>query len=400
MDQENDRSASRSGQKIFGRMDWEKASLIAVVLYYCAMMTGRTLSRGTDFMVFYDVASRFWDGIRPYDIEAYGNLVFKYPPWILPAFLPFGFFEAKVAKFLWGVVQSISLIFVVHRFSKEDRVPDGLQAFTLLLFFGVFGLQGMLGQISLPLLALALACRPLSERLKPGVLLAWGLSAKIFSVFPLIFVLWKRRDRWRWLFASIAAFVALSLPMCLVSYASDPVRMVKEWVIACFSGVENKSRGLVEFTNREAQGLPSLFFRQFEWDQENRWLVITLVIGCFITVALLWAVLSKRLDERTQWYGWLALMPVVQPLGWIHFFVFAYPLAISILSREWSARRRLPFATAALAVVLIAAVTEKSFGKGFGGFLESWSVKSIGVLLLAWVSVRIPRPASTPRSKE
>ncbi len=378
---------------------WGRLALGVVVLAYGVMMIGRTLTRGTDFLVFEEVARRFWSGVRPYDIETYGNLVFKYPPWILPAFFPFGWLDLKTSKLVWGVIQALSLAFLVKRMRRDTGAHPWTQVVVLLFYFGVFGLQGMLGQISLPLIALVIACRPLGSRLRTALILTWALTAKIFSVFPLLFLVWKRKDRLKLILGSFAIFYTLSLPIYFVSYERHYKWMKDEWIKACFSGVENKARGLVEFTNREAQGLPSLFFRQFYLDQENRWVVIGVVFGCLVVVAAFWAWLSRRLDFRTQWYGWLALLPVVQPLGWIHFFVFAYPLSILVLTRALQSRDRAKVAWTVFAIILIAAVTEKSFGKSFGGFLESWSVKSLGVLLLAYLSTWITPVEERPLPK-
>lgn len=360
--------------------------LVVVVLFYCVMLTLRTLNRGNDFMVYHEVARRFWSGVRPYDIETYGNLVFKYPPWVLPVFLPFGFLPLFYAKLAWGFVQSFSLISIVRVMRNRFRCSAKTQIFCLLAFFGVLGLQGMLGQISLPMLALVLWIDPFSARPVWVSFQVWALSAKIFSLFPMLAIFLARKDRLKWAFGSLGVFLVFSLPLYFGPYEHHSRWLREDWVKACFSGVENKARGLVEFTNREAQGLPSMVFRLFRLDQENRELVIGVVLVSLVAVAAFWFWRSRRLPDSARWLGWLALTPVIQPLGWIHFFIFAYPFSAWALEQE--KQRAIPKRVYGVMffILLAVAVTQKTLGQGLGGNLETISIKSIGVLWLVWLA--------------
>ena len=100
--------AKRPGRDRSGllRARAEFGALVAIVAWLAIVLIARTVERGDDFQVFYRVAQRFWDGVRPYDQITYGNMVFKYPPWILPFFLPFGFLDLATAKMIWGLPAS------------------------------------------------------------------------------------------------------------------------------------------------------------------------------------------------------------------------------------------------------------------------------------------------------
>jgi len=109
----------------------------------------------------------------------------------------------------------------------------------------------------------------------------------------------------------------------------------------------------------------------------------------FFGVGLFWSWLSKKTDEKTRWLGWLALMPVVQPLGWMHFFIFAYPLSVFTLQNARSSKRIRFQVVVVVMLSCIAVFTEKTLGHSLGGFLEAWSIKSLGVIGLVVLGSRI-----------
>lgn len=355
--------------------------LVSLVL--CFVLISRTLSRGDDFLVFYRVAQGFWEGKTPYDVSIYGNMVFKYPPWILPFFLPFGFLPVTLAKIAWGVVQALSLLFVIARLDGRYQIAPRLQTLFLLVFFGVIGIHGLVGQVTLSMLALALAIDPISASLSRFSWLAWAFSTKVLTLFPLVQGL-RRKDLIRAAVFVLAIFSALSLPLLAKSYGFDVRALIGDWLHSMFSGTEAVNSVRIGFTTREAQGLPSLLLRKLSLDEANRTHLLACIFASFAAVTGFWVWRSRKLSLADQWLGWVALTPVVQPLAWFHFYIFAYPLIVVGANRAWI-RRDIPVFSLYLAsAFLIGAITEKTMGE-VGLALEMWSVKSWGVLLAVTV---------------
>jgi hypothetical protein len=364
------------------------------------VLIGRTISRGDDFLVFYHVAHRFWDGVRPYDQITYGNMVFKYPPWILPFFLPFGVLDLLTAKVIWGVVQAGALVAIalrLHRgMGKLPPVRPVIQGVLLLSLFGLVGSHGMTGQITLPVLALALWLDPVRDRFLRFFILTWAMSAKVTSLFSLAHA-WRRRGLPMAVAGCIALFVLLSLPIYIRSYDKHSKAMRVEWAQAMFSGTEDVNSVRIGFTTREVQGLPSLLLRKGGLDEKNPAHVLGAIGFSALLLGGLWLWLSRNLSYHAQWIGWLALLPAVQPLAWFHVFLFAYPalaFAAELAARARNLRR---LVLALVCTLLLGAVTAKTLG-GVGNELELWSVKlwgAFGALALFFVQLdRDPKPKS------
>jgi hypothetical protein len=363
------------------------------------VLIGRTISRGDDFLVFYHVAHRFWDGVRPYDQITYGNMVFKYPPWILPFFLPFGVIDLLTAKVVWGVVQAGSLVAVAVRLhrgvGKLPPVRPLVQGVLLLSLFGLVGSHGMTGQITLPVLALALWLDPVRDRFLKFFILAWAMSAKVTSLFPLIHA-WRRRRLALALAGCAVLFLVLSLPIYVKSYDKHSKAMRIEWAQAMFSGTEDVNSVRIGFTTREVQGLPSLLLRKGGLDEKNPAHVLGTIAFSAILLGGLWLWLSRNLSFHAQWIGWLALLPAVQPLAWFHVFLLAYPALAFAAEFAVRARNGRRVALALVCTLLLGAVTAKTFG-GVGAELELWSVKLWGAFgALALFLSQVDRDPKSP----
>ncbi|MBC7384736.1 MAG: DUF2029 domain-containing protein [Cryobacterium sp.] len=356
--------------------------LILVTLGLSAVLMGRTLSRGDDFLVFYRVAQRFWDGVRPYDSVTYGNMVFKYPPWILPLFLPFGFMDPLTAKLIWGFVEAGSLFAIVIRIHRGiGRLPavrPAIQAFFLLTFFALFGSHGMTGQITLLVLALALWIDPVRSSFAKFFILAFAFSAKLTTLLPLLHSV-KRKKIILNVLGVGALFIALSLPIYFHSYRGHYRALRTEWSAALFSGTSDVDRVRIGFTTREVQGLPSFLLRETGLDEKKPRDVLFAISVSTAFIVGFWIFLSRRLKPEVQWIGWLAVLPAVQPLAWFHVFLFTYPMLVfgaeeAMKNLRW--RRVIGYGFCAL---LIGAVTAKTMGAA-GSRLEFLSVKLWGSL--------------------
>jgi hypothetical protein len=371
---------------VVGRERIELGVLCAVVAWFAVMLISRTISRGDDFLVFYRVAQRFWDGVRPYDQVTYGNMVFKYPPWILPFFLPFGIFDLTTAKTFWGFIEAASFVAIVVRIHRGffgfPGVRPGVQAMFLLMLFALFGSHGMTGQITLLVLAIALWSDPLRSSFRRFFFLSVALSAKVTTLFPMLLAV-RRRHFGRATVGVAFLFVLLSLPIYFKSYDRRYGLMREEWVAAMFSGTQDVNSVRIGFTTREVQGLPSLLLRKTELDEKQSVHVLFATLLSVVFIGGGWIWFSRRLSASAQWLGWLALVPAVQPLAWFHVFIFSYPLVV--VGAELALRenrrdsRRWLFAGFVACGLLMGAVTSKTMG-ALGSELELCSVKLWGLL--------------------
>lgn len=364
----------------------EFGALVAIVAWLAIVLIARTVERGDDFQVFYRVAQRFWDGVRPYDQVTYGNMVFKYPPWILPFFLPFGFLDLATAKTIWGVVEAGSLVAIVvrlHRgFGDFPGVRPAVQSLFLVASFALFGSHGLTGQITLVALALAVSADPVRASFRRFFFLSVALSAKITSFFPMLYAV-RRKKFFATIAGVFALFLVLSLPIYFKSYERHYGHLRDEWAAAMFSGTEDVNSVRIGFTTREVQGMPSFLLRKGGLDERQPVHVLFATFLSLVTIGGAWAWVSRKLPPTAQWIGWLALLPAVQPLAWFHVFLFVYPLLA--LGAELALRenrvetRRWRFAGFVVCALLIGAVTAKTMG-ALGNELELASVKLWGTL--------------------
>ena len=399
-------SAPKNPPRGFGPLGRDRigfAVLCAVVLGFGILLVARTIARGDDFLVFYRVAQRFWDGVRPYDQVTYGNMVFKYPPWILPFFLPFGFVDLTTAKTLWGLIEAAALVAIVvrmHRgFLTFPGVRPWVQSLVLLMLFALVGSHGMTGQITLIVLALAVWADPARASFGRFFFLAIAMSAKLTSFFPMAYAA-RRKHLLQTVLGVVVLCIALSLPIYFKSYDRHYGLMRDEWTSAMFSGTQDVNSVRIGFTTREVQGLPSFLLRKAGLDEKQP---VHVLFATFLSVVLIggaWIWFSRKLSPPAQWLGWIALMPAVQPLAWFHVFLFAYPLLV--IGVELSLRenrresRNWRIAGFLFAALLIGAVTSKTLG-ALGAELELCSVKLWGLLFavalyIPLVDRRLDRP--------
>jgi hypothetical protein len=280
--------------------------LVAVVVWFAVMLIARTYSRGDDFIVFHKVAQRFWDGVRPYDQVTYGNMVFKYPPWILPFFLPFGFLDLETAKVIWGLVEAGSLVAIVVRLHRGvggfPGVRPGIQALFLLTLFALIGNHGMTGQITLLVLALAIWADPLRSSFRKFFFVTLALSAKVTTLFPIVHS-FRRRNFLSSALGVGILFVLLSLPIYFKSYERRYGLMREEWTSAMFSGTQDVNSVRIGFTTREVQGMPSLLLRKADLDEKQPVHVLFATLLSVVLIGGAWIWFSRRLPLGAQCSG-------------------------------------------------------------------------------------------------
>ena len=307
-------------------------------------------------------------------------MVFKYPPWILPVFIPFALFPLGVAKLLWALGELAS-IYWLGLWTYRAGARFWIVALTLVLFWGVWAVHAMDGQADLLFLVASLAGGAAFVRT------SWALSGKVFGLFAVVGLVFQNRSNgdgkpsdpayfvWRnGLSVVLGTVGVLILTGIVLIWPKDvsPLAILRSWVDAARSGEGAFSREKIY--GRDNQGLPALIFRFVQVD-------FYLVFGvCALGAGLFWKRISKNLNQRLRWAGWLALSAAIHPLAWFHVFVFAYPLVVFSLEWGFRSQRKLVLGLAILGTIMITMVTRKTLG-GVGETLELISIKAWGVFL-------------------
>ena len=365
-----------------------KAGIAFLVLLFfggAVALVRDTFYQGHDFVVFWKAASEVLSGAPAYDLYRDGEMVFKYPPWILPAFFPFALIPLYWAKLLWGGLEVVSLISVVVWLVQEADCDLGLSLAVTAGFWGIWAVHALDGQVTLLLMALAVWSMRRKEqsesKLSRLLTIIWALTAKVFTGISLLGV-----SEWRRLLkagaVAIIVFSILSIPALVATKTHSPIELYQTWKTAAVSGGTlfdgQKVRG------PDNQGLPALELRLAGIKAEDSradviafLLTSVLIVGLFLKPSL-------SLPYQERWLMWLGLGAAIHPLAWFHTFVFAFPLCVLTLDRAVRSRKPVAIALAGLGTTCVAVVTVKTLGNT-GLVFELASVKAWGVLLCAGV---------------
>jgi hypothetical protein len=216
-----------------------------------------TLSQGHDFLVFWQAARFVLSGEPAYSVARDGAMVFKYPPWILPAFFPFALLPEAAAKIAWGLSQ-VFCIFYCARWLVRQGLRLEVVCAMVALFWGLWAVHALDGQSDLLLMVLILQAGPLA---------LWAYTAKIFTFFG---ALAQRAQGFSLKQVTLAAslFIVFSIPVYLVQPDRTPAGVIRDWAQAAGSGGQAFPDGKIR--GRDNQGLPALALRAFRVPAEEQ----------------------------------------------------------------------------------------------------------------------------------
>jgi len=359
----------------------KKVGFILFCLVIAAAFANNTAHNGQDFTVFWTAARAVLDHGTAYSVARDGFMTFKYPPWILPFFVPFGFFSLGAAKILWGLIEAISLLFVVRVCRAQGPQKKAYRSIiiALLLFLPIWNVHGFDGQISIVLTAMMLFGWRQGASFLRFATMCFGLSAKVFTLFPVLAVRWNLRLILKC--TSILA-VALLFSVFAAHLDSSGVHIVQEWLKASGPGYNARGELTISVSGFQSQGIPSLLFRVFHWPGDR----MGLVYGVLLSVGALAFFALKKLfgSDRSflTWTAWMAATATIQPLAGFHVFSMAFPLSVVVLQASESL-------WPCLAIAAVTLITEKLGSVGWA--LQFISVKSIGVWVLIFWASRLNR---------
>ena len=286
-----------------------------------------TVGQGTDFLVFWKTGRALLDGVPFYDLAREGGMVFKYPPWLAPFFALFSFTSFEKAKWVWGTF-SVACLFGVF-FLMETRLKVARKAWApvALLFWGLWAVHALDGQVSVPLLFLGLWL--VTSNTKFDFLVDVFYPAKIFTVFP-TFTLRERFFNLRTLLISAILVITLSILVCLRSFGGNPQKMFLAWMQAASSGAEYLNAG--QTRGPKNQSLTAYVCRIFNVAPQDTRTEVAMALSFFFIAAMAIQRWMKRSPAIEKWMVALALTPVFHPLPWEHLYVWCFPLAAYALN--------------------------------------------------------------------
>ena len=372
-------------KKLANLLDGRASVFFALLLSFIGgvALLRDTAYQGQDFEVCWKAVHHLLSGEPVYDLIRDGAMVYKYPPWIVTVFLPLGFLSVVTAKWIWGVIELLSLAYVVkwllrRGYSKRVTASVGFA------FWGIWAVHFMDGQISLTILALILWAFD-RRQLTVGI---WALSSKVFSGFSLLGFPGFLKVSPKQLLLIGLVLCGLSAPAVFVAPGHSPVSLFHSWSVAASSG------GLLfdgeKVRGRDNQGMPAMILRTLGIKAANTNADLLFFFICALGLGAYWGLRSKALNEDERWLGWIALSTVVHPLAWFHYFVLAFPLAVVSIDAAMKTKNRRMIITGLIALAMVALVTRKTLGYT-GERMELYSIKSWGVLLFLDLIVMLRR---------
>lgn len=364
-------SASKTYQTLF----WVLFSLSFIFLFF------DTFDNGHDFVVMYRAGWAFLHYEPIYSTVRDGGMVFKYPPWWVFFFIPFGLFPLVVAKAFWAIANVASLISV---FFSLRRLGFSFLSVSLsmMAFWGIWAVHFIDGQIEVLVLALVLLTLERIKR-KPhprlSVAVVYLMSIKGPSVLGAIGVLSRKH-----FFKTGALFlliVAVSLIVSSIA-TSHGFNILSDWKSAATSGSQMLEPDKA-ILGRDNQGIPALIQRVYHasYGQKLDEFVVNGVVLAIGSILFFYLFSGIRLIPKV--FFWLAASVILHPLAWFHLFVWSLPLVVYVVDRALKKETHTLWIWFPL---LVAAVTERTAAT-VGQLLEFYSFKALIIFVaLIWFS--------------
>ena len=372
----------------------------------------------SDFEVYWHAVRAWTTGLPPYAqySTCYAGLVFKYPPWILPLFLPLVFLSLPAAKWVWTLLQVLAIGYTIY-WARRQVARTWVALLVALMFWWMWLAHTEFGQIMVFLLALGVGIKPSqavtnpprknqnkSHKKSPQELpkelidlprkqswsnqsqwafLSFLFTAKIFSVVSLLGA-WRNISQRRVVLIGLGYLVLAHLVLIVTSPGLPPnwlVDLYRAWMDAAFSGGEQLGATIVR--GQQNHGFVAVFLRIFDVNATLVHFDIFVALALALGLSGLWHYFSRSLSFQERWVGWLALGVIVHPLAWHHSFVMAYPLCVLSLDRAIQTKQKSLIALAFFGAACITLLIPQVIGTEMVVPLEYVANKSWGVVFSA-----------------
>jgi len=331
---------------------------VLIALYVGATTFGGTFLPWRPIMVDLDVYRQaggvLLAGGNFYDLP--GPLQFLYPPLAAVLAVPLALLPPTVVQLGWTAAGALALVAILHRFGLKGWVLSLAGSAVIWLVEPVvqtltFGQLGIF-LVALVVLDLVPGPRVFPRRLLPeGVLTAVAAAIKLTPAIFVLYLLLVRKFRAFWV------AVVTGVVVTLISFAIVPAASYEFWTRLAH-GDTGLGHSIIYYTN---QSVMADIVRTFGLGQATA--IVGLVLSAAVAVAGLWAaVLWHRLGDVRLAVNLCGLAGLLaSPVSWLHHFVWVVPLAMSLVERRPTGRRRLPTWYLALGWVFVGWVVVAPF---------------------------------------
>ena len=318
-----------------------KKFLFSLIFIACSISLVRsTMGQGTDFFVYWKAGRALLDGNSIYDLNRFGGMVFKYPPWLAPLFIPIAAIPFEWAKMIWGLCCVFSLWSIFKILNFYGQVKSEILLILGLLYWGIWAIHALDGQVAIPLMALALfsVTRPVlsEESTTSGLdaMNAFALSSKLFTLFPLI-LLWKRYLK-KGTLVLLSLFVLFGTLTVMTSTDKGAPTLFQDWKSAASSGAHYLPEGNTRGKKNPSLSNYTASLLKVPVDDAKAETLIALFY--FFIAAIFLIFFTRRFDLFTRFSIALALTPLAHPLPWFHLFSWTFPLMALTAQAWWEMR--------------------------------------------------------------
>jgi hypothetical protein len=349
-------------------------------------------SGAVDLHVYWQAIQLWLSGVSPYAFQTAHDaiLIYKYPPWTLPFFLPLAVGGFEFWHWMWSLLQIAGILYCV-RWVVRTGASLHAAAITGFLFWWIWLGHAQAGQISVFVLALALWTVSPDKSIRPAraAFLSLVMPMKVFNVFSLLGIL---RDllKPRPILYGILGLIGLNAIVFAVLHAhGNPVgirELYQEWMKAAASAGTSFDAGTIRGPGNH--GFTALVLRLMHVPDadSSKDIWVALGLGCVLSAA--WAFFSRTLSREEKWAGWLAVGTVIHPLLWHHGLVMVYPLCALALDRSLRAKDAVTIALSLIGIFLIGILIPNIISPEIVYPFELAASKSWGVTLAAVALVR------------
>ena len=284
--------------------------------------------------------------------------------------------EDEIAWTDWRILLPFLLVF---RFIIDDL--SNIQINSILLFTCLFIIDQVMK----------------GKHVLPAILMALAISIKVYPIFLLVFLLWKRQ----WKFGLLScAFILVINGLSLVVFGSDlGGAYYIEWFHHRLGGpiiLHHKNQSIFPLLTALLSDVSRGFDIKYNIASLNVDLVKKIAATIVVLVASwpLWKMrrpLQSTSSEMLKWQWAIALgaIPLLSPLAWKYYFVFLFPLFLQLIVRFQknysitNSRLWLFY----LATVLLILTTDGIIGIYFSDLFEVFGCITLGTIVLVLLSL-------------
>lgn len=337
-----------------------------------------------------------------------------YGPFSLVLINPMAYFSYTEVKYFWIFLQTLSYaVFWVFLYKLYPLLKKESFFWPWMLVFVVainpIHNNYQSNNIQLMLMAVLVVAEVLTyssskyAQWLAGVLVVTTAAVKVFPLFLVAYYFFIKP---RAVKAGVLSGVALTLVAPILYFGSaNGLMLYKDFAmnLTTYSAENSLTK------SGDIMSLPSMITRwmlAFEppsgvWAGRIIKTLILAISGSFF----FWTWNEKRQgrfeDTRIQIHGWamaMALTVFLNPSTRPHYFIFYIPAFCSVLEIASEKKGKFLNFAAIVAMLLVAFTTDFVVGKNFNDRLESWSIPTLGFVLICIALFMAQRTAATPRS--